>query len=348
MPKPPARRKRSARFTEIAELAGVSESTVDRVLNERDGVSAAARRKVVEAARKLGVPRVLPAVTHGLLRFDVVIQFERNNHYYRRLNDAVLDAARLLGPRYVVHRHYWNQEEEAAMLRFLDQPPHPRHGLLIVARDTDGVRHALRRLSQANIPIVTLTSDIGGVERRQYTGIDNYVAGRTAAYLLGKLAKGAGHVLLPVTSMAYRAHVDRVAGFMEVMRNSFPQLSVSEPLETLDDDDRAHQVVRQALRTRKGDVVGIYNTGEGSTGVLSALRPIPLAQRPAWITHEATEEHKRLMRAGHIALVLDQDPEAQVLFGFRRLMHACGELDDPVHRPTRFRLVTPENCDFQD
>jgi transcriptional regulator with XRE-family HTH domain len=50
-PAAPRRRKRTARFIEIAELAGVSASTVDRVLNERGSVSAAARERVVAAAR---------------------------------------------------------------------------------------------------------------------------------------------------------------------------------------------------------------------------------------------------------------------------------------------------------
>jgi hypothetical protein len=52
-PTAPRRRKRSANFAEIAKLAGVSASTVDRVLNERGSVSTAARERVVAAVREL-------------------------------------------------------------------------------------------------------------------------------------------------------------------------------------------------------------------------------------------------------------------------------------------------------
>ena len=48
------RRKRSPRFVEIAAEAGVSPSTVDRVLNERGSASEKARRRVIAAAHKLG------------------------------------------------------------------------------------------------------------------------------------------------------------------------------------------------------------------------------------------------------------------------------------------------------
>src|SRR5258707_768034 len=69
----PPRRKRTARFIEIAEAAGVSSATVDRVLNERGSVSAATRARVVAAARQLAVPRVLPDTHHGLMHMEVLL-----------------------------------------------------------------------------------------------------------------------------------------------------------------------------------------------------------------------------------------------------------------------------------
>ena len=64
------RRKRSARFVEIAVEAGVSASTVDRVLNERGSASDKVRRKVIAAAQRLGVPRILPSTAHELIHID--------------------------------------------------------------------------------------------------------------------------------------------------------------------------------------------------------------------------------------------------------------------------------------
>ncbi len=345
---PPSRRKRSARFDEIAKLASVSKSTVDRVLNERGSVSDKARRRVVEAARALGIPRILPTVSHGVLRFDVVFQYERDNGYYQRLARAFTQAGQLLGSRITVHRHYWTQDEEARMLRFLRHPPHPRHGLLIVARDSAHVREALREQEQRGVHIVTLTSDISELGQRHYTGIDNRAAGRTAAYLLGGLAREPGRVLMPVTSMAYHAHIERAGGFCDVLQAKFPHLTAEAPIETFDDDDLARRLIRHALRASMQPVVGIYNMGEGNSGVLAALKSLPRTRRPVWITHEATDEHRELMHNGHIALVLDQDPEAQVLSGLRRLMFACGELDVPPQAGTRFRLITPENLETDD
>ena len=71
------RRKRSARFIEIAVEAGVSPSTVDRVLNERGSASEKARHKVIAAAQSLGVPRILPSARHELIHIDVMLPDNR-------------------------------------------------------------------------------------------------------------------------------------------------------------------------------------------------------------------------------------------------------------------------------
>ncbi len=46
-------------------------------------------------------------------------------------------------------------------------------------------------------------------------------------------------------------------------------------------------------------------------------------------------------------LVLDQDPDAQVLAGLQSLMRACGEIDGPLPGQTRFRIETPENSSLE-
>ena len=58
----PVRRtvRQRARLDDVAALAGVGIATVDRVLNERGNVAPETARKIIEAARQLGLPRTLP------------------------------------------------------------------------------------------------------------------------------------------------------------------------------------------------------------------------------------------------------------------------------------------------
>ncbi|MEY5101027.1 MAG: hypothetical protein RJA36_3746 [Pseudomonadota bacterium] len=70
---PTGKRKRSARFIDIASEAGVSMATADRVLNERESVSPAARARVLAAAQRLGINRHLPQPQRSLVRIDLLL-----------------------------------------------------------------------------------------------------------------------------------------------------------------------------------------------------------------------------------------------------------------------------------
>ncbi len=335
------RSKRSPRFTEIAIEAGVSPSTVDRVLNERGSVSDALRRKVVEAAKRLGTNRLLPDVRHGVLHFDVVL-VHSEIALFQRFNNALDRYANLIGPRVTVHRSAWGERDDERLAEFLENPPYPRHGLLIVARDNARIGQALRAVNAAGTPVVTMTSDVSGNQRLAYVGIDTVLAGRTAGYLAGRFTRQAGKVWMPVASLDFRSQLDRVEGFTQILAEQFPHLDPLPPVEVADDNERAHALLHDTLRQRH-DIVAIYSTGACSGGIRRALRRHPLAVAPVWIGHEATREHAELLRAGDLAAVIDQDPEGQILSGLQHLLHANEELERAPEQRTRFRLITPEN-----
>jgi LacI family transcriptional regulator len=57
----------------VAETAGVSGATVDRVLNERGNVSPKTAQKVINAARQIGLKRILPGSYHKGVRIEVLL-----------------------------------------------------------------------------------------------------------------------------------------------------------------------------------------------------------------------------------------------------------------------------------
>src|ERR1700752_3129781 len=86
-----------ATVNNIAKICGLSTATVDRVLNNRAGASAANRQRVMEAAKQLGYLPVADAVTlpsgRALLEFSLPIGA---NAFMRDLAKLIEDyAARL-------------------------------------------------------------------------------------------------------------------------------------------------------------------------------------------------------------------------------------------------------------
>ncbi|TIW70960.1 MAG: LacI family DNA-binding transcriptional regulator, partial [Mesorhizobium sp.] len=58
---------------DVARLAGVGLATVDRVLNERGGVSPSTAIRVIDAARQLQMKRPLPSPYSRRLRFEIIM-----------------------------------------------------------------------------------------------------------------------------------------------------------------------------------------------------------------------------------------------------------------------------------
>jgi LacI family transcriptional regulator len=339
----PVRRKRSPRFVEIAEEAGVSPSTVDRVLNERGSVSPATRARVVAAAKRLHVPRLLPETRHGLMHLDIVLP-RTDTAFFRHLNGALQRSLQMLDKRIVVHRNMFPEDDEDLIAKTILHPPYHRHGLIVTAHDTKRIRDALLLVIARGEPVVTMVTDICDIPRLHFAGIDNYQAGRTAGYFVGRFAKHPGRVMLISNSLDYRAHVDRMNGCRDAIAESFPSLSCdNDSIEAHDDPDRCYQAVARVLKRDK-NVAGIYNSGAGSPGIAAALRKSGAAGSIVWVGHEMSDEHRLYIEQHIMDLAIDQDPDGQAISALQHLLHACGVVEEaPSARPNEFRLYCAEN-----
>lgn len=335
-----SRDKKRKRLMHVAELAGVSLSTVDRVLNERGSVSDTKRRKVLMAAKSLGINRTLPSPIHGLLRIDLIIVDSPSDHF-RRLNAAFSRQADMLKSRLVLQRYIWNERSPEELLHYITAPRTGRQGLIVVAHDTPDIRRALEAQIDAGIPVILLTSSLSGLTGATYIGVDNYTAGRSAGSLLTKwLPAKQAKVLLITNSLLYEAHRQRVQGFLDVMRARAPELKVSQALECHDDDALNGLAVRKALQ-KDPELAAIYTTGSGSAGIHRVL--CETGARPVWIGHEASQQHSDMLKEGVLSLVLDQDPEGQAEAAIQHLLYANGDLDVPPKTSPQLRIVIDEN-----
>ncbi len=329
---------------EISQLAGVSPSTVDRVLNERGSVSAKAREKVVSAAKQLGVPRVLPQTRHGLVHIDVLLP-ANTTPFFKRMNLALQRSIGMLDKRVVVHRSFLPEHKNDVIAHAILNPPYRRQGLILASPDTEPVRQALRTISANGETAVAVVTNILEVPALKYAGIDNYRAGRAAGYFIGRLTQRSGRVLILSSRTDYQGHVDRTAGCREALAPFAPRLHCdSRTIETYDDPDRCYLAVSSALRSGE-PIVGIYNSGAGSPGIEAALKKHQANDRICWITHEISDDHRQYIEDGLLDMVIDQDPDGQVLTALQHLLHAAqiNENADPPIAPTEFRLYFAEN-----
>jgi len=308
---------------DIAAHAGVSLATVDRVLNNRPGVSIVTRRKVEEAVATLGYVRDLAAANLAKSRtYDFVFILPANdNSFMAGLRAEVLDAARRAGmERMRITILDTVAFDTASLVAALDEAEALKPaGVALVAVDAPDVAAGVSRLRRAGIPVVTLVSDLSGSERDHFTGIDNIAAGRTAASLLGRFTGGRkGTVAIMAGSMLVRDHRDRFEGFAAVMAADFPQLTLLPVLEGRDDPLHVEALLGGVL-SKAADIIGLYSLGAGNRGLVKALEGLQPGHRPLVIAHELTPVTRAALLSGLIDAVLNQDAGHEVRSAIRVL-----------------------------
>ena len=335
-------RKTTAR--DVASAAGVSASTVDRVLNGRGGVDPDKERRVIEWARKLKLDRSLDQRMARTLRIAALIQPPQNP--FHAAIQASLEAA---------NRVYADLNMQFRVFHF--DPNHPKRtacmiaelsgahdGLIVCCPQSEEIAAALRRFGEHK-PVMTLATDIRDSGRLAYVGPDNRKAGRVAGDLMGRfLRPEGGDVIMIAGLLSMIGHEEREAGFRSVLRERYPECRVLEVLESQEQSERAGDLVFDALK-RNPSVRGIYNASAGARTVVDAMRATGRQNEIVFITHELTEDRRVLLRDGLIDAIIDQNPEFEVRTAIEAMAQHFGRIEAAT-----MSTITPiyihmiENC----
>ncbi|MDE2384576.1 MAG: substrate-binding domain-containing protein [Alphaproteobacteria bacterium] len=308
---------------DVAQKAGVSVATIDRVLNRRPGVKARTIERVESAIRELNYQpdRIAARLARGReYRFWFVLP-NTAGEFMNRISDEVEAAAKRMGAeRVAIMVKRVDVFDGPLLAKVLDGLEEGIDGVAVVALDHPAVRESINALVAKGVSVVTLVSDVPGSKRTHYAGIDNSSAGRTAAGLMGRFLSGRkGKVGLFAGSLALRDHIERQFGFEQVMAHEFPDLLVLPVRESRDDTERSEELARQLLREHP-DLLGIYNVGGGTAGITAALEVGGRAKHIVFIAHEVTEGSRRALIRGTIDVIINQDPGHEVRSAVRVLM----------------------------
>lgn len=332
-------------IADISKRAGVSTATVDRALNGRKGVSAANRQRVMRAARLLGYlpSEGIVALPSRPARLSFLIPYG-GNAFLQELADKIAQFAQtqpLVEDCNIVALKGIGPDplEEA-----LDDLPPDTEGIGVVAMDDPRSRDALRRVCEAGIRVITLASDVLATPRSGYVGVDNLVAGRTAAQILGMFAGGrAGDVAVFSGSHSYHGHSEREAGFRTCLSTYYPSLQALPSIETGENGERLYQELTRLFRSQP-NLLGVYCVGAGRKGLVQALETIPQTSWPYVVMHDLIEDTRRWLAEGMIHAVIDQNAR---LIGEQAVIRLLGAIaSGPVQLPLEQidpRIILREN-----
>ena len=306
---------------DVAKAAGVSLATVDRVLNQRKGVSQGTIDKVHSAMKELSFVRDQAAADLARrknYRFTFIVP-AGETAFFSDVRQEI-EAARLEAPKKRIDIRMIAVpplNPDAIVAAIDEMGDEIGDGVAIVAIESQAVRDVINRLRSRGVHVVTFISDVPNSARERFIGIDNVAAGRVAASLLKRFVSAPkGDVAVVAGSGILRDHVERRMGFEQVMRAECPHLNV---LPWIEGEELAGVVDEKLskLLAQNRNIVGLYSLGGGTRGVIEAMKAVQPNIRV--VTTELSDHTRNALMSGVIDAVLVQDPSHEVRSAIRVL-----------------------------
>lgn len=329
---------------EIAAQSGLSTATVDRVLNGRAHVSAQTANRVAAAIAELEGQEAQLAARGRRVFVDVVVEAPaRFSTEIRAATEAVLPmiGAAVIRPRFSFRERLTASETAAILDRIARRGS---QGVCLKARDLPLVRAAVARLAERGIPVVTIFTDLGGSERIAYSGLDNAMAGRTAAWLIGRMCGAEGGTVLTAMSDArFAGEEERFAAFSAALAREAPQLAIRDASGGGGlNPDTARRIAEVAERA--SDLRAVYSMGGGNRGIRATL--LAMGRVPdIYIAHDLDVDNREMLARRELQIVLDHDLRADMQAAFSHILQAHGLMPRGAGPagPSPIRVITPEN-----
>lgn len=212
---------------DIAKLAGVSRSTVSRVINNYPNVPDATRQKVTRVIEEMGYEpntsaQILAGKANNTIGLFVVSIYNRDNiyqsSYYSSIINAAVDASNSNGYYVLIHTVYSAQDYYRISQTFLQKRI---SGGILVGNEKDTAQ--IKKLMHTGVPIGIVDYDVAELEGKRQgneniviINSDDYNAARDAVHRL--VALGRSRIGVMVGNVLTYSGRQRYQGYLDAMR----------------------------------------------------------------------------------------------------------------------------------
>jgi LacI family transcriptional regulator len=324
----------------VADLAGVSRGTVDRVLNNRSHVRPEICEKVMVALTETGylTPRhnyqktilsqnfmplklgVLLPNWSGHFKWEIIRGIESAQIELSDFNvKIIMEESQTDIPDNIIQK----------IDSLLNQGA---QGIALCTINDISIERKISELHEAKIPVITYNSDIPNSKRLCFVGQDYNKSGRIAAELINKCVPTTGKILTAVGNLEFDGHRARLNGFITRMEEiGIPEDQITV-IETYNDYPLTFRKVQEAL-LKDEEIVAIYMANRSVAGCINAIKSVEKKGNIHVVCHDISEHTKSFLINGDIDFSISQDLFHQ---GYLPLMY----LRDCLHKN-----IVPKNPD---
>jgi len=240
------------RIKDIAEKAGVSVGTVDRVLHNRPNVSKNALEKVKKALQEMDYrPNMYAAALayNKKYTFYCVLPKHKQDAYWDEIEEgaqACADFRRDFG--ITLRFMYYERFNAAAFTRMVREFLTEKFdGVIIVPTTLEQTARFTEKLTERGIPYVLLDSYMPDLKPLAFFGQDSFASGYFAARMLMLIAAKEKEIALVKQTrdgkVGSKQQANRETGFRHYMVDHFPEVKITEIDLPLDEDQAKYDAI---------------------------------------------------------------------------------------------------------
>jgi len=294
---------------QIAEMAGVHRSTVDKVLHHREGVSDSVRlriQKIIDECNYQANPigkalkmqdkeiqigiillqvDALPYIKEGIEK-----ELKQYRSFQIKLECHEIAYSDVDGQARILHS-YRNQKKD---------------GIIIMPLNAEEILYEINCCDQEGIPVVTVNTDIKHSLRLCFIGQDGYKAGKIAGRLMGEFINSTGKLAIFTSDIDVWqsfAFENRETGFRKVINESFPKISILPSIITGESHLIMYREVKKLLEEQT-DIKGIFITCGGVKEAGEAIKESG-GKNIKLICYENYPEILKLLKEEIVTVTLD-------------------------------------------
>lgn len=338
-------------ISDLANRSGVSVSTINRLLHATGTVRQDTAERIIAAAEEIGfygIGAIKERSRSALPRYRLGFLLQQSHRQLYRKIEAAIRAAADRRTDVVI---------ELTILFEDDLSPEAIAGNLltigeqcdvvsVIAADHPIIGQAIETLRAKGVPTIAYITDQSASARAGFVGTDNWKLGRTAAWFVTKLTGKSGLVMPFIGNHRYQCQDIAEASFRSYIREHAPNMTVGDAVPTQEEPENAYRLVRDLI-AQHPDLVGIFVGGGGISGVLRAVRELPVEKREGIciVCRDIGDETRKGLSEGLISAALCHPLERVSTELIEVMIERVGQTSSPsiMQRIVPFETVTPES-----
>ena len=347
--------REKTRIKDIAERAGVSVGTVDRVLHNRPNVSKKALEKVQKALEEMDYKPNMYASALAYNKeytFFCVIPKHESEAYWEEVEEGAQAACERRSDFGIsVKMMYYNRFSVDTFTRIMnDVLKQEPDGVIIVPSRLDVTRRFTDQLHELGVPFILLDSYMPDLKPLSFFGQDSFSSGYFAARMLMMLAPKEKEIMLMKqmrnSNVASKQQENRETGFRHYMKDHYPDVIIHEVNLSLDEKREQYDIILEEFFTKHPHIHHCitFNSKAHLVGeflLKSNRRNVQI------MGYDMVEKNAECVRQGSISFLIAQHGYMQGYECIESLFNAIvlKKIVEPVNYMP-IELLTKENIDF--